>query len=217
MTLLELGFDFETIEVQGRPDWYLNINPRGKVPALQIPNDENAILYESAICNEYLCDQFAMKSKDNEAVTFMPSTPLLRARVRLLNDHYDSVVGPAQFTFLMNKDVEKDPDLIKAMEDSLNVYEQAIFTSGGPFLMGETFTLADVHLLPFFYRLVVSLSHYKGYRLDPQRYSRLLTWLDVSLQRETVRAATPSEERVVEVYKMFIGQDYAFGGLNKNK
>lgn len=144
----------------------------------------------------------------------MPEDPLLRARIRLLNDHYDSVVGPAQFTFLMNKDVDKNESLRIALEDSLDVYEQTLSDTGGPFLMGESFTLADIHFLPFFYRLVVSLSHYKDYRLDRQRYARLVAWYDTCAQRDSVQ--TPTEDRIVEVYKMFVEKDYAFGGLNKN-
>jgi glutathione S-transferase len=177
---------FTTIEVPaGRPDWYVNhINPRGKVPSLQIrPSDGNAILYESAICNEYLCDRFIVANNNNtdaEQHRLMPRSALSRAKIRLLNDHYDTVVGPAQSSFLMNKDPAKDNDLATRLEQSLDVYEKALreqatsYHNGGPlFLRGEqSFTLADVHLLPFFYRLVIALRHYKQqYELDPHRFS----------------------------------------------
>jgi glutathione S-transferase len=225
LTLIELNVTFTTIEVPpGRPDWYVNhINPRGKVlPALQIPSDGNAILYESAICNEYLCDRFIIANNnttDAEQHRLMPRSALSRANIRLLNDHYDTVVGPAQSSFLMNKDPAKDNDLVTRLEQSLDVYEKALreqATSyhGGPlFLTGESFTLADVHLLPFFYRLVIALRHYKQYELDPHRFSHLLQWHDACSQRPSVRAVTPSPERVMALYQQrFVERDYAFGG-----
>eukprot|EP00565_Helicotheca_tamesis_P004198 CAMPEP_0185738016 /NCGR_PEP_ID=MMETSP1171-20130828/31843_1 /TAXON_ID=374046 /ORGANISM="Helicotheca tamensis, Strain CCMP826" /LENGTH=146 /DNA_ID=CAMNT_0028409103 /DNA_START=33 /DNA_END=470 /DNA_ORIENTATION=+ len=68
IVLHELGLPFDTVEVSGRPkpDWYLEINPRGKVPALRIPSDDNTIVYESAICDEYLCDHHDVSLGSNQ-------------------------------------------------------------------------------------------------------------------------------------------------------
>mmetsp|Transcript_20520 Transcript_20520/g.29766 ORF Transcript_20520/g.29766 Transcript_20520/m.29766 type:complete len:298 (+) Transcript_20520:116-1009(+) len=216
IVLHELGLQFDTVEVSGRPkpDWYLEINPRGKVPAIRVPSDKNTIVYESAICDEYLCDYYDLSVGGDR--NLMPRAPSERANIRLLNDHYDTVVGPAQFTFLMNKDSEKDEELENAMEKSLDVYEETLKNSGGPFLIGESFTLADVHILPFVLRLIVSLRHFKSYELPRKRYPLLLRWYELCSARKSVQEAARSEERIIEVYKMFVERDYAFGGLNKN-
>jgi len=212
IVLKELDIPYDLTEVSGRPkpDWYLRINPRGKVPALRIPYLNNEVIYESAICCEFLCDA-------NAPTSLMPSDPIERAMIRLLNDHCDTVFTKTQFTFLMNKDKEKDLELVNAMEDALMMYEKQLEKSGGPFLMGKMFTLSDIHLFPFILRLIISLKHYKGYELPIDKFSKFLAWYDLCSQRESVKAAALTEEKIIEVYGMFINVDYAFGGLNQNK
>ncbi len=211
IVLKELGISFDLTEVSGRPkpDWYLKINPRGKVPAIRLPALENQVIYESAICCEYLCDA-------NSPTSLMPEDALKRAHIRLLNDHCDNVFSKTQFTFLMNKDEAKDAELSQAMEDALVTYEEALEESGGPYLMGSEFTLADVHMLPFILRLVVSLKHFKNYELPGDKFPKLLAWFDLCSKRESVQAASLSEEKIIEIYNMFVSVDYKFGGLNKN-
>jgi len=74
----------------------------------------------------------------------------------------------------MNKDVEKDEELCAEMESALCAYEEALVKSKGPYLFGDEFTLADVHVLPFLQRLVITLKHWKDYEL-PTKNSLSLT------------------------------------------
>ena len=184
MVLKELNIPFEVTEVSGRPkpDWYLRINPRGKVPAIRIPQLNNQVIYESAICCEYLCDAAVQQ-------TLMPNDPMQRAIIRLLNDHCDTMFTKTQFTYLMNNDIEKDKELVTAMEDALLMYEEQLEKSGGPFLMGEHFTLSDIHVLPFILRLVVSLKHFKNYELLSDKFPKFLAWYELCSKRESVMAA----------------------------
>eukprot|EP00591_Stephanopyxis_turris_P001505 CAMPEP_0195511962 /NCGR_PEP_ID=MMETSP0794_2-20130614/4102_1 /TAXON_ID=515487 /ORGANISM="Stephanopyxis turris, Strain CCMP 815" /LENGTH=281 /DNA_ID=CAMNT_0040639663 /DNA_START=55 /DNA_END=900 /DNA_ORIENTATION=+ len=212
IALGELGLPFDITEVSGmpKPDWYLKINPRGKVPALRIPTADNAVIYESAICNEFLCDHATAQS-------LMPADPFIRAKIRLLNDHCDNVFAKTQFTYLMNKDDAKDVELCKEMENALVAYEDALKESKGPYLLGEDFTLADVHAFPFLQRLVITLKHWKDYELPNDKFPNILTWIDSCAGRESVKESSMSQEKTIELYERFVGADYKFGGLNKNK
>jgi glutathione S-transferase len=212
IVLKELNIPFETQEVSGRPkpDWYLKINPRGKVPAIKIPTENNAVVFESAIICEYLCD-----TRPNS--TLMPTDAVSRAQVRLLNDHCDTVLTPAQFTFFMNKNADKDRELSADLEEALMMYEEHLEKTGGPFLIGEYFTLADVHVLPFMLRLVVSLRQFKQYEVPAEKFPKLLKWYDMCSERDSVQAASLTDEKIHELYSMFLDIDYSFGGLNKNK
>jgi len=214
IALKELQLPFDITEVTGmpKPDWYLSINPRGKVPALRVPTADYAVIYESAICNEFLCDYATSLEQDH---TLMPTDPFLRAKVRLLNDHCDNVFSKTQFTYLMNKDDEKEDVLCGEMESALATYEDALAESEGPFLLG-TFTLADVHVFPFVQRLVITLKHWKNYELPREKFPNLLAWHDSCLGRESVKESSMSKEKMIEVYERFVGADYKFGGLNKN-
>jgi len=158
--------------------------------------------------------------------TSLPST---RARIRLLNDHYDTCscgTRAIHLQYLMNKGPPaKDAELENALHTALDVYEEALektrsCTSGGPYFMGDAFTLADAHVVPFVLRLIVSLRHFKGgYEVLPRdRFPRLLQqWYSACAARPSVRAVTPSDEQtIIEVYRKFVERDYSFGGLNQN-
>jgi len=175
ITLQELGLPFDVTEVSGipKPDWFLSINPRGKVPTLRIPTSDYAVVYESAICNEFLCDYAQSIQQEH---TLMPSDPFMRAKIRLLNDHCDNVFAKTQFTYLMNKEADKDDELCAEMESELSTYEEAL--SKGPYLLGDDFSLADIHVFPFIQRLVITLKHYKDYELPSDKFPKLLAWID---------------------------------------
>ena len=213
---LEISFDLTEISGRPKPDWYLKINPRGKVPAIRVITvSPPQVIYESSICNEFLCDYATtVLAKDQQ---LLPSDPFSRAKIRLLNDHCDTVFTKSQFTFLMNKIEGKDQELANEMEDSLAIYEEALEESGGPFLCGEYFTLADVQIYPFILRLIVTLRHFKGYELSNDKFGRVLSWFHNCSMKQSVRQATISNEKIIEVYDMFMKADYKFGGLNQNK
>ena len=204
------------------PTRFLKINPRNKVPALQNTVD-GTVVYESAICNEYLSDYARQINNDDESTTkggvwkLMPVNAADRAAVRLLNEHVDTVLNPAIFTLLMSKDAEKDAELTNALEDALDVLQDSLVSRGGPFLLGPEFSLADIHVLPFILRLIISLQHYKGYEIQKSRFGPLVEWYDHCSQRSSVHAASKTKEQIIEVYDMFMEIDYTFGGLNKNK
>lgn len=217
ITLLELGISFDTCEVSftpSKPEWYLKINPRGKVPAIRIP-ENNQVVYESSICNEFLCDYSSMTLKRTHEL--MPNNPMLRAKVRLLNDHCDNVFTKTQFTFLMNKNKEKDEELLMAMEHALTFFQDVLTETDGPFLLGSQFTLSDIHLFPFLLRLIVTLRHFKSYELPIEKFPALLTWFDTCSQRDAVKKTLITDQKIIEIYNRFLQIDYKFGGLNVNK
>eukprot|EP00816_Leptocylindrus_hargravesii_P002972 CAMPEP_0196817194 /NCGR_PEP_ID=MMETSP1362-20130617/59319_1 /TAXON_ID=163516 /ORGANISM="Leptocylindrus danicus, Strain CCMP1856" /LENGTH=253 /DNA_ID=CAMNT_0042194797 /DNA_START=175 /DNA_END=936 /DNA_ORIENTATION=- len=214
----ELQVPVDIMEVSGipKPDWFLKINPKGKVPTIRVPTTfDQEVITESAVCNEFLCD-YSATVLGNES-DLMPSSPIARAWARLLNDHCDAVFAKTQFTFLMNKDEDKDKNMADDMERALSVYENSLERHGGPFLLGESFTLADVHIYPFILRLIVTLRHWKNYELPNDKFPRVLDWFRACSQRKSVQDATLSEEKIIEIYTKFFEVDYSFGGLNQNK
>ena len=65
ITLLHKKIDYtiEYIDLQKKPDWFLEISPLGKVPLLRV---KDHVLFESAVINEYLDETHGepMLSKD---------------------------------------------------------------------------------------------------------------------------------------------------------
>lgn len=237
----------KVIHVTGmpKPDWFLKINPTGKVPTIRVPTtttsaatnnqeeeedyNDSVIIAESTIINEFLCDYYTssiMKNHDddqNQNQKLMPSNnnPILRAQIRLLNNHCDNVFTKTQFTYLMNKDDDpiKDKELCNEMEDALTVYEESIFKFGGPYVLGKKFTLADIQIYPFIRRLIVTLRHYKQYELPDNKFPLLLNWYNVCSKRKSIneeKGGDISEEKIIEIYDKFMNINYKFDGLNQN-
>ena len=137
----------------------------------------------------------------------MPADPITKAKIRLFNDHCDNVFSKTQFTYLMNKNDEMNESLCAEMEDALKCYEDALVESKGPYLMGEYFTIADLHLFPFIQRLVITLKHWKDYELPSDKFPNLLAWHDSCLERESVSQSSMSKEKTIEVYGRFVSAE----------
>ena len=80
----------------------------------------------------------------------------------------------------------------------------------------KEFSLADAHVLPFFLRMIVSLEHFKGYKLPTSRFGKLLEWYEKCRQRPSFQTTALSHDRIIELYQRFYDANYNFGGLNKN-
>jgi len=61
------------------------------------------------------------------------------------------------------------------------------------------------------------LKHFKNYELPGDKFPKLLAWYELCSKRESVMAAALTEEKIIEIYNMFVKMDYGFGGLNQNK
>ena len=207
IVLEELGVPYERVAVDLRGNateraWYeATVNPRGKVPALV---DGATTVYESLVCNEYLCDAFAG--------ALLPRDAAGRASVRLWSEHCDAVLAPAHFTLLMNEDAATAAEKEAALAAALVRYEDGL---AGPFLAGAAFTLADANAFPFFERLVFSLRHYR--RVDAlAAFPRTRAWFEACTARPSVAATLRPEADLAALYDTFLAADYKFGGLNRN-
>lgn len=186
ITLAEKGQAFTTQNVdlfrneQFAP-WYLAINPKGVVPALD--HDGHVITESSLIC-EYLDDVFPTPR-------LVPADPYLRAKMRLwskrVDEHLFEATRELSFSAMFREkmrgmseeqregryrntgDPIKRARLIStyelgaespfvyqgigAWELALHAMEQDLATRGGLWLLGEAMTLADINMMPFLARL----------------------------------------------------------------
>ena len=125
---------------------YLALNPRGKIPALQ---DGDLVLAESAAITTYLADTYGQETS---------LIPPPRTRERALYDQWCFFIMTeldAHTLYVMRRHRDlanlygEAPNAIKAAEEGfarqVAVVTQAL-RSSGPYLLGETFTCADIIL-----------------------------------------------------------------------
>jgi len=74
------------VNLKEKPDWLFERNPLGAVPILE---HNGRVLYESAICEEFLEEAFPGSTTGTHDL--LPSCPYDRAKVRLLMLKYDKV------------------------------------------------------------------------------------------------------------------------------
>jgi glutathione S-transferase len=180
MALHEKELTFETCEedLKNFSPRLRQIHPEGKVPALV--HGEN-ILYESSIITEYLEDAFP------ETTRLMPSEAGGRAQVRLwtywCNQLFKPQVDRVKYgeSRFPKAECEAAPaKLIRHLEK----LETQLGSS--PWLVGDTFSLADIHLFPFA-RQLAGVTPALPFRSN---YPALQRWVD------TV-AARPSFEKTM--------------------
>src|SRR3989442_6849334 len=122
---------------------FLRLNPYGKVPVLV---DEEEVIYDSTIINEYLEDEYPLPR-------LMPEDSQGRARVRLLEDYCDnSFIPPTTMLLaqLRKSDAERDQQRVEQARDELrrSLYFLRDALGGHEDLVGKEVTLADMAVAP---------------------------------------------------------------------
>ncbi len=112
------------------------MNPYGKVPVLV---DDDAVVYESNIINEYLEEKYP-------EAPLMPKDLRQRARVRIWMDYCNSRLHGAAHEVLHGPEPEQAKERLKKY---LQALEPEI--AGREYIAGD-YSLADVAFIPFFVR-----------------------------------------------------------------
>ena len=155
---------------------FLKLNPYGRVPVLV---DDDVVVYDSTIINEYLDDEYAeppLRPEDSGA----------RARVRQLEDFCDTSFIPPTMVILSElhkPEDQRDGDMLKRYQTEVArvVARLDPFLEGNDFLVGE-FSLADVAFAP---RLMIL--HQLGVELDP-RLHNVPGWIARLRDRTSVKS-----------------------------
>lgn len=147
----DMDCDVVTVDLQSgqhRQIEFLKLNPFGRVPVLV---DEDCVIYDSTIINEYLDDEYPEPA-------LRPAASDERARVRLLEDYADTAFtlpAMALQSELAKAPGARDEARVKAARDvvirSLEMLNREL--EDREYLGGETFSLADVAFAPMVLQL----------------------------------------------------------------
>ena len=135
-----VSYELRTIDLANKPEWFLAISPRGKVPLLLV---DGTPIFESGVINEYLDETLPPRS--------MPDAPLERARTRcwfeVANDLF------AQQYRLLNGPTEHD--WIEGRETCDAIFARIERELRGEYFMGDAFGLVDVAFAPALHRFTI--------------------------------------------------------------
>ncbi|HJQ85395.1 MAG TPA: glutathione S-transferase family protein [Candidatus Binatia bacterium] len=144
--LEEIGAPYELVRIDlaageaKRPE-YLKVNPNGAVPTLV---DGDVTLFESAAICQYLADRFPEKRLAPPV-----GTPARAFYYQWIHYAMSALEPPLVTIFvhtIMRPEAERNPALVEEarppLATALGVVDRAL--AGRPFILGETFTAADV-------------------------------------------------------------------------
>jgi glutathione S-transferase len=131
--------------------------------------DGEAVIYESAIINEYLEEKYP-------EIPLMPKDPLKRSRVRIWVDYCNTRLQRAAGYIAHEYEVEKSKEELKHYLGTLNKEMR------GREYIADGYSLADITYIPFFVRL----ERYQA-TID-ESLPHLKAWMDRLLVRPAVRA-----------------------------
>ncbi|KAF2036650.1 thioredoxin-like protein [Setomelanomma holmii] len=150
IVLKELGLKYDEVIIdldKPREPWYLEINPRGLVPAIDFNGE---IITESGIVSTFLADAYPshlFPAAGN------PKDALTRARINFFVDTWFSKAGSYWFQILRAEKDEQE----KLGQDFVSIVEKEIeplLANAGPFFGGSSkVTLAEALIAPFILRI----------------------------------------------------------------
>jgi glutathione S-transferase len=140
----EVEFELRYIDLSNKPDWFLAISPRGKVPVLQA---DGIPIFESAVINEFL--------DETHAPRLLPHDPFERARQRGWQVVADDLFL-AHYKLTYDARAEEFTKAQRTVASILGRFEESLRE---PFFAGAAFGLVDAAIAPILYRLVLLDAH----------------------------------------------------------
>ncbi|WP_281688500.1 glutathione S-transferase family protein [Pseudomonas citronellolis] len=204
LCLAEKGLDYqlENVDPFNQPDWYADLNPLRRIPALR---DGDVTLADSSVICHYLDD------RDPQATPLCGGNALARARISWLEKYADYEVAPlATFTVFRNRLLKPllgkpcdEAAVEAALQEKLPPHFDYLEGCLGEadYFVDDRFSLADIAVAS----QLVNMRH-GGEVLDAGRWPRLAAHFQRMLQRPALQAVLEGEQRVVEKIRARIAQ-----------
>ena len=163
------------IDLANPPPWFDAASPNGQVPLLKA---DNAIIFESAVINEFL--------DETSGGGMMPEGALAKAESRAWTQFCGGIHGD-MYDLTGAKDAAAQEDKLYDLEDKLQRVEAV--KGDGDYFNGARLCVIDAIYAPLFMRLALIKPALAI--LDPARYPRLHRWSEHLLRLPAVRDSAP--------------------------
>jgi glutathione S-transferase len=132
----DVPFERVDIDLENKPDWFLKISPRGKVPLLKVGEE---VLFESAAIVEYL--------DEAEEPRLHPGDPLAKARHRAWMEFGSAILADI-WTLETTAERTAFDGAVAALKDKFAKVEAEL--GEGRYFAGDVFSIVDAVFAPAF-------------------------------------------------------------------
>ncbi len=171
------AYDLRYIDLASKPDWFLAISPRGKVPVLEV---EGTPIFESAVILEYLDETAAEEDR------LLPSDALGRAQQRMWISYISDIMG-AGWRFQAAKTEEDANAIAEQLRSNFAELSKNIHPEG-PLWNGDSLSMVDVAIAPIFQRFAWAETLEPSIQLF-EELPRIAKWRDALLSRPTLTSS----------------------------
>lgn len=189
------------VDLSNKPRWYLDLNPRGLVPALETA--DGAVLTESLDLVEFVDEAF-------EGPNLAPPGRELEAR-RLARS-FDGGFVSAGLQFVGGgwgfSRGAPDPARRSRFARECEALGDLVDANGGPFLLGAEISVADIAVYPFAERFETAAREFKRTELRDLGGDGFGRWLDAMRRRPSVEGLRPDEDALLASWRRTMRLDY---------
>ncbi|KAI9100285.1 hypothetical protein K1719_024503 [Acacia pycnantha] len=171
-------YDMKLVDLQHKPEWFLKINPEGKVPVINL--DEKWVS-DSDVITQALEEKF-------------PSPPLGTPpeKASVGSKIFSTFIG-----FLKSKDPNDGTEQALLSElGSLNEY----LKENGPFINGKDISAVDLSLGPKLYHMEIALGHYKKWMV-PDSLPSVKSYMKAIFSRDSFIKTRAQPQDVIEGWR----------------
>ncbi|KAJ1400197.1 Thioredoxin-like superfamily [Sesbania bispinosa] len=170
----KVSYNLHLIDLSNKPQWFLDVNPEGKVPVVQF---DGKWVSDSDVIVGILEQKYPEPSL---------VTPSEFASV-------GSKIFGSFVSFLKSKDANDGTE--QALVAELNALEEHL-KAHGPYVAGAKVTAVDLSLAPKLYHLVVALGHFKNWTI-PESLTHVNNYTKLLFSRESFEKTKAAKEYVI--------------------
>ncbi|KAA8534263.1 hypothetical protein F0562_031780 [Nyssa sinensis] len=170
----KVPYQMHLINTSEKPQWFLEVNPEGKVPVLKF--DDKCIPDSDVIVG------LIEEKYPNPPLSPPPELASVGSKI-----------FPSFVKFLKSKDPSDGSE--QALLDELKALDEHL-KEHGPYINGENITAVDLSLAPKLYHLEVALGHFKGWTI-PESLTHVHNYMKLLFSRESFEKTKAPKEFVI--------------------
>jgi len=201
----KIPYENFNVNVARKPQWFLDKNPLGKVPTIQI-ND--AIYYESLPVCDYLDEAYPGRK-------LLPDTPEERVKDKMALTHYDMAIFPGLAPYiplLRRETLEEKEEVLNKFQNAMKYFELELESRGTTFFGGKEHPkMLDYMIWPWLERAdIVPLIDRSLELLPKSNFPLLNVWMSAMKEDEAVKGYLLDPETHLKFLTLYTEKKFTY-------